>query len=128
MYKFKSIRKKDESKIILTNYKYNPYNTNKNDNIKFIDPSTSAEVTLYKDNTGKFVSQDGKYFFDNANKLTLNFFNNLNFNLLNFAKENNFNLRNDKASSMFNIKLKLSDKEPSVSTTHKGNFDLTVWT
>lgn len=65
--------KKDESKIILTNYKYNPYNTNKNDNIKFIDPSTSTEVTLYKDNTGKFVSQDGKYFFDNANKLTLNF-------------------------------------------------------
>ena len=118
--------KKEESKIILTNYKYNPYNTNKNDNIKFIVPSTSAEVTLYKDNTGKFVSQDGKYFFDNTNKLTLNFFNNLNFNLLNFAKENNFNLRNDKASSMFNIKLKLSDKEPSVSTTHKGNFDLTV--
>lgn len=118
--------KKDESKIILTNYKYNPYNTNKKDNIKFIDPSTSTEVTLYKDNTGKFVSQDGKYFFDNANKLTLNFFNNLNFNLLNFAKENNFNLRNDKASSMFNIMLKLSDKEPSVSTTHKGNFDLTV--
>ena len=118
--------KKDESKIILTNYKYNPYNTNKNDNIKFIVPSTSTDVTLYKDNTGKFVSQDGKYSFDNANKLTLNFFNNLNFNLLNFAKENNFNLRNDKASSMFNIKLKLSDKEPSVSTTNKGNFDLTV--
>ncbi|WP_188117016.1 hypothetical protein, partial [Campylobacter concisus] len=72
--------KKEESKIILTNYKYNPYNTNKNDNIKFIVPSTSTEVTLYKDNTGKFVSQDGKYFFDNTNKLTLNFFNNLNFN------------------------------------------------
>lgn len=119
-------RSKDESKLILTNYKFNPYETNsKEEDIKFVDSATSGDVTLYKDSNNKFISQDKKYSYDGS-KVTLNFFNNLNFNLLNFAKENNFNLRNDKASSMFNIMLKLSDKEPSVSTTHKGNFDLTV--
>ena len=116
---------KDESKLILTNYKFNPYETNsKEEDIKFVDSTTSGDVTLYKDSNNKFISQDKKYSYDGS-KVTLNFFNNLNFNLLNFAKENG-SLRSDKASSMFDIKLKLASNNSSVPTTNNGNFNLVI--
>ena len=116
---------KDESKLILTNYKFNPYETNsKEEDIKFVDSATSGDVTLYKDSNNKFISQDKKYSYDGS-KVTLNFFNNLNFNLLNFAKENG-SLRSDKASSMFDIKLKLASNNSSVPTTNNGNFNLVI--
>ena len=116
---------KDESKLILTNYKFNPYEANsKEEDIKFVDSATSGDVTLYKDGNNKFISQDKKYSYDGS-KVTLNFFNNLNFNLLNFAKENG-SLRSDKASSMFDIKLKLASNNSSVPTTNNGNFNLVV--
>ena len=116
---------KDESKLILTNYKFNPYEANsKEENIKFLDSATSGDVTLYKDGNNKFISQDKKYSYDGS-KVTLNFFNNLNFNLLNFAKENG-SLRSDKASSMFDIKLKLASNNSSVPTTNNGNFNLVI--
>ena len=117
---------KDESKLILTNYKFNPYEANsKEENIKFLDSATSGDVTLYKDGNNKFISQDKKYSYDGS-KVTLNFFNNLNFNLLNFAKENGFSLRSDKSSAMFAIRLKLVDKEESKPTTNSGNCNLIV--
>lgn len=117
---------KDESKLILTNYKFNPYETNsKEEDIKFVDSATSGDVTLYKDSNNKFISQDKKYSYDGS-KVTLNFFNNLNFNLLNFAKENGFSLRSDKSSAMFDIRLKLADKEESKPTTNSGNCNLIV--
>lgn len=116
---------KDESKLILTNYKFNPYEANsKEEDIKFVDSATSGDVTLYKDSNNKFISQDKKYSYDGS-KVTLNFFNNLNFNLLNFAKENG-SLRSDKASSMFDIKLKLASNNSSVPTTNNGNFNLVI--
>ena len=116
---------KDESKLILTNYKFNPYEANsKEEYIKFVDSATSGDITLYKDGNNKFISQDKKYSYDGS-KVTLNFFNNLNFNLLNFAKENG-SLRSDKASSMFDIKLKLASNNSSVPTTNNGNFNLVV--
>lgn len=116
---------KDESKLILTNYKFNPYEANsKEEDIKFVDSATSGDITLYKDGNNKFISQDKKYSYDGS-KVTLNFFNNLNFNLLNFAKENG-SLRSDKASSMFDIKLKLASNNSSVPTTNNGNFNLVV--
>ena len=116
---------KDESKLILTNYKFNPYEANsKEEDIKFVDSATSGDITLYKDGNNKFISQDKKYYYDGS-KVTLNFFNNLNFNLLNFAKENG-SLRSDKASSMFDIKLKLASNNSSVPTTNNGNFNLVV--
>ena len=116
---------KDESKLILTNYKFNPYEANsKEEDIKFLDSATSGDATLYKDGNNKFISQDKKYSYDGS-KVTLNFFNNLNFNLLNFAKENG-SLRSDKASSMFDIKLKLASNNSSVPTTNNGNFNLVV--
>ncbi len=117
---------KDESKLILTNYKFNPYEANsKEENIKFLDSATSGDVTLYKDGNNKFISQDKKYSYDGS-KVTLNFFNNLNFNLLNFAKENGFSLRSDKSSAMFDVRLKLADKEESKPTTNNGNCNLIV--
>lgn len=117
---------KDESKLILTNYKFNPYETNsKEEDIKFVDSATSGDVTLYKDSNNKFISQDKKYSYDGS-KVTLNFFNNLNFNLLNFAKENGFSLRSDKSSAMFDVRLKLADKEESKPTTNSGNCNLIV--
>jgi hypothetical protein len=117
---------KDESKLILTNYKFNPYETNsKEEDIKFVDSTTSGDVTLYKDSNNKFISQDKKYSYDDS-KVTLNFFNNLNFNLLNFAKENGFSLRSDKSSAMFDVRLKLADKEESKPTTNSGNCNLIV--
>lgn len=117
---------KDESKLILTNYKFNPYEANsKEENIKFVDSATSGDVTLYKDSNNKFISQDKKYSYDGS-KVTLNFFNNLNFNLLNFAKENGFSLRSDKSSAMFDVRLKLADKEESKPTTNNGNCNLIV--
>jgi len=117
---------KDESKLILTNYKFNPYEANsKEEDIKFVDSATSGDVTLYKDGNNKFISQDKKYSYDGS-KVTLNFFNNLNFNLLNFAKENGFSLRSDKSSAMFAIRLKLVDKEESKPTTNSGNCNLIV--
>ena len=117
---------KDESKLILTNYKFNPYEANsKEEDIKFVDSATSGDVTLYKDSNNKFISQDKKYSYDGS-KVTLNFFNNLNFNLLNFAKENGFSLRSDKSSAMFDIRLKLADKEESKPTTNNGNCNLIV--
>ena len=117
---------KDESKLILTNYKFNPYETNsKEEDIKFVDSTTSGDVTLYKDSNNKFISQDKKYSYDDS-KVTLNFFNNLNFNLLNFAKENGFSLRSDKSSAMFDVRLKLADKEESKLTTNSGNCNLIV--
>ena len=117
---------KDESKLILTNYKFNPYEANsKEEDIKFVDSTTSGDVTLYKDSNNKFISQDKKYSYDGS-KVTLNFFNNLNFNLLNFAKENGFSLRSDKSSAMFDIRLKLADKEESKPTTNSGNCNLIV--
>ena len=117
---------KDESKLILTNYKFNPYEANsKEENIKFLDSATSGDVTLYKDGNNKFISQDKKYSYDGS-KVTLNFFNNLNFNLLNFAKENGFSLRSDKSSAMFDVRLKLADKEESKPTTNSGNCNLIV--
>ncbi|MDU2009567.1 MAG: hypothetical protein E6738_08015 [Campylobacter concisus] len=117
---------KDESKLILTNYKFNPYETNsKEEDIKFVDSTTSGDVTLYKDSNSKFISQDKKYSYDGS-KVTLNFFNNLNFNLLNFAKENGFSLRSDKSSAMFDVRLKLADKEESKPTTNNGNCNLIV--
>ena len=117
---------KDESKLILTNYKFNPYEANsKEEDIKFVDSATSGDVTLYKDSNNKFISQDKKYSYDGS-KVTLNFFNNLNFNLLNFAKENGFSLRSDKSSAMFDVKLKLADKEESKPTTNSGNCNLIV--
>ena len=117
---------KDESKLILTNYKFNPYETNsKEEDIKFVDSTTSGDVTLYKDSNNKFISQDKKYSYDGS-KVTLNFFNNLNFNLLNFAKENGFSLRSDKSSAMFDVRLKLADKEESKPTTNSGNCNLIV--
>lgn len=116
---------KDESKLILTSYKFNPYEANsKEEYIKFVDSATSGDITLYKDSNNKFISQDKKYSYDGS-KVTLNFFNNLNFNLLNFAKENG-SLRSDKASSMFDIKLKLASNNSSVPTTNNGNFNLVV--
>ena len=116
---------KDESKLILTNYKFDPYEANsKEEDIKFVDSATSGDITLYKDGNNKFISQDKKYSYDGS-KVTLNFFNNLNFNLLNFAKENG-SLRSDKASSMFDIKLKLASNNSSVPTTNNGNFNLVV--
>lgn len=119
-------RSKDESKLILTNYKFNPYETNsKEEDIKFVDSATSGDVTLYKDSNNKFISQDKKYSYDGS-KVTLNFFNNLNFNLLNFAKENGFSLRSDKSSAMFDVRLKLADKEESKPTTNSGNCNLIV--
>jgi len=115
-----------ESRLILTNYKFNSYKTNYNaSNIKFINPFTSKETILYKDEVGNFISQDKKYSYNSANKIVLNFFDNLNFNLLNFAKENG-SLRSDKASSMFDIKLKLASNNSSVPTTNNGNFNLVV--
>jgi len=115
-----------ESRLILTNYKFNSYKTNYNaSNIKFINPFTSKETILYKDEVGNFISQDKKYSYNSANKIVLNFFDNLNFNLLNFAKENG-SLRSDKASSMFDIKLKLASNNSSVSTTNNGNFNLVI--
>ena len=40
---------KDESKLILTNYKFNPYEANsKEEDIKFLDSATSGDATLYK--------------------------------------------------------------------------------
>ena len=117
---------KDESKLILTNYKFNPYEANsKEEDIKFVDSATSGDITLYKDGNNKFISQDKKYSYDGS-KVTLNFFNNLNFNLLNFAKENGFSLRSDKSSAMFDIRLKLADKEESKPTTNSGNCNLIV--
>ena len=117
---------KDESKLILTNYKFNPYEANsKEEDIKFVDSATSGDVTLYKDSNNKFISQDKKYSYDGS-KVTLNFFNNLNFNLLNFAKENGFSLRSDKSSAMFDVRLKLADKEESKPTTNNGNCNLIV--
>ena len=117
---------KDESKLMLTNYKFNPYEANsKEEDIKFVDSTTSGDVTLYKDSNNKFISQDKKYSYDGS-KVTLNFFNNLNFNLLNFAKENGFSLRSDKSSAMFDIRLKLADKEESKPTTNSGNCNLIV--
>lgn len=117
---------KDESKLILTNYKFNPYEANsKEEDIKFVDSATSGDVTLYKDSNNKFISQDKKYSYDGS-KVTLNFFNNLNFNLLNFAKENGFSLRGDKSSAMFDVRLKLADKEESKPTTNSGNCNLIV--
>ena len=117
---------KDESKLILTNYKFNPYEANsKEENIKFVDSATSGDVTLYKDSNNKFISQDKKYSYDGSN-VALNFFNNLNFNLLNFAKENGFSLRSDKSSAMFDVRLKLADKEESKPTTNNGNCNLIV--
>lgn len=117
---------KDESKLILTNYKFNPYEANsKEENIKFVDSATSGDVTLYKDSNNKFISQDKKYSYDGSN-VALNFFNNLNFNLLNFAKENGFSLRSDKSSAMFDARLKLADKEESKPTTNNGNCNLIV--
>ena len=117
---------KDESKLILTNYKFNPYEANsKEEDIKFVDSATSGDVTLYKDGNNKFISQDKKYSYDGS-KVTLNFFNNLNFNLLNFAKENGFSLRSDKSSAMFDVRLKLADKEESKPTTNNGNCNLIV--
>ena len=117
---------KDESKLMLTNYKFNPYEANsKEENIKFVDSATSGDVTLYKDSNNKFISQDKKYSYDGSN-VALNFFNNLNFNLLNFAKENGFSLRSDKSSAMFDVRLKLADKEESKPTTNNGNCNLIV--
>ena len=117
---------KDESKLILTNYKFNPYEANsKEEDIKFVDSATSGDITLYKDGNNKFISQDKKYSYDGS-KVTLNFFNNLNFNLLNFAKENGFSLRSDKSSAMFDVRLKLADKEESKPTTNSGNCNLIV--
>ena len=117
---------KDESKLMLTNYKFNPYEANsKEEDIKFVDSATSGDVTLYKDSNNKFISQDKKYSYDGS-KVTLNFFNNLNFNLLNFAKENGFSLRSDKSSAMFDVRLKLADKEESKPTTNSGNCNLIV--
>ena len=117
---------KDESKLILTNYKFNPYEANsKEEDIKFVDSATSGDITLYKDSNNKFISQDKKYSYDGS-KVTLNFFNNLNFNLLNFAKENGFSLRSDKSSAMFDVRLKLADKEESKPTTNNGNCNLIV--
>ena len=117
---------KDESKLILTNYKFNPYEANsKEEYIKFVDSATSGDITLYKDGNNKFISQDKKYSYDGS-KVTLNFFNNLNFNLLNFAKENGFSLRSDKSSAMFDVRLKLADKEESKPTTNNGNCNLIV--
>ena len=117
---------KDESKLMLTNYKFNPYEANsKEEDIKFVDSATSGDVTLYKDSNNKFISQDKKYSYDGS-KVTLNFFNNLNFNLLNFAKENGFSLRSDKSSAMFDVRLKLADKEESKPTTNNGNCNLIV--
>jgi len=117
---------KDESKLILTSYKFNPYEANsKEEYIKFVDSATSGDITLYKDSNNKFISQDKKYSYDGS-KVTLNFFNNLNFNLLNFAKENGFSLRSDKSSAMFDVKLKLADKEESKPTTNNGNCNLIV--
>ena len=116
----------NESKLILTNYKFNSYETNsKEEDIKFVDSATSGDVTLYKDSNNKFISQDKKYSYDGS-KVTLNFFNNLNFNLLNFAKENGFSLRSDKSSAMFDVRLKLADKEESKPTTNNGNCNLIV--
>ena len=118
---------KDESKLILTNYKFNPYEANsKEEDIKFVDSATSGDVTLYKDETGDFLSQDRKYIYNNSNNITLKFFDGLNFNLLNFAKENGFSLRSDKSSVMFDIRLKLADKEESKPTTNSGNCNLIV--
>ncbi|MGF7404942.1 N-acetylmuramidase domain-containing protein [Campylobacter concisus] len=115
-----------ESRLILTNYKFNSYKINYNaSNIKFINPFTSKETILYKDEVGNFISQDKKYSYNSANKIVLNFFDNLNFNLLNFAKENG-SLRSDKASSMFDIKLKLASNNSSVPTTNNGNFNLVI--
>ena len=117
---------KDESKLILTDYKFNPYEANsKEEDIKFVDSATSGDITLYKDGNNKFISQDKKYSYDGS-KVTLNFFNNLNFNLLNFAKENGFSLRSDKSSAMFDARLKLADKEESKPTTNSGNCNLIV--
>lgn len=117
---------KDESKLMLTNYKFNPYEANsKEEDIKFVDSATSGDITLYKDGNNKFISQDKKYSYDGS-KVTLNFFNNLNFNLLNFAKENGFSLRSDKSSAMFDVRLKLADKEESKPTTNNGNCNLIV--
>lgn len=117
---------KDESKLMLTNYKFNPYEANsKEEDIKFVDSATSGDITLYKDGNNKFISQDKKYSYDGS-KVTLNFFNNLNFNLLNFAKENGFSLRSDKPSAMFDVRLKLADKEESKPTTNNGNCNLIV--
>ena len=117
---------KDESKLILTNYKFNPYEANsKEEDIKFLDSATSGDATLYKDGNNKFISQDKKYSYDGS-KVTLNFFNNLNFNLLNFAKENGFSLRSDKSSAMFDVRLKPADKEESKPTTNNGNCNLIV--
>ena len=116
----------DESKLILTNYKFNPYEANsKEEDIKFVDSATSGDITLYKDSNNKFISQDKKYSYDGS-KVTLNFFNNLNFNLLNFAKENGFSLRSNKSSAMFDVRLKLADKEESKPTTNSGNCNLIV--
>lgn len=117
----------NESKLILTNYKFNPYETNsKEEDIKFVDSATSGDVTLYKDETGDFLSQDRKYIYNNSNNITLKFFDGLNFNLLNFAKENGFSLRSDKSSAMFDVRLKLADKEESKPTTNNGNCNLIV--
>jgi len=117
---------KDESKLILTDYKFNPYEANsKEEDIKFVDSATSGDITLYKDGNNKFISQDKKYSYDGS-KVTLNFFNNLNFNLLNFAKENGFSLRSDKSSAMFDVRLKPADKEESKPTTNNGNCNLIV--
>jgi len=61
-----------ESRLILTNYKFNSYKTNYNaSNIKIINPFTSKETILYKDEVGNFISQDKKYSYNSANKIVL---------------------------------------------------------
>ena len=118
-----------ESKLILSNYKFNPYGKNgstDDKDVKFINPSTNKDTILYKDQTGDFLSLDRKYIYNSSNNVTLKSFDNLNFNLINFAKENGFSLRSDKSSSMFDIRLRLSDKEDSAPTNSNGNFNLTI--
>ena len=119
----------NESEIVLMSYKQDVREPNKNsrdDEIRFIKPSTNGETIIYKNANDIFISQDDRYAFNSGNVITLNFFEKMNFNLLNFAKENSYSIRSDKASSMFDIKLRLPDATDSISTKSEGNFHLVV--
>ena len=122
--------------LILTDFKFDSYEDNKNEEIKFKNAKSKDTVILYQENKNEedkingatFISikqnsddieyklEDGaismKYFEDQTSNNK-----HLNFSLLNFAKENNFTLRDDKDSAMFDIKLRLAHGNNIVPTS-----------
>jgi len=122
--------------LILTDFKFDSYEDNKNEEIKFKNAKSKDMVILYQENKNEedkingatFISikqnsddieyklEDGaismKYFEDQTSNNK-----HLNFSLLNFAKENNFTLRDDKDSAMFDIKLRLAHGNNIVPTS-----------